>query len=129
MAAISPSPSPPLRLVLDVSVGTVAALGGFGVPLAVGGLVFDRLGTSRHALFGGGPLGGGQRHGTRRKGFRKYAIHGVGPAAVMLDDLVGDVAHVELAFLLAGRGECTAHSMTKCRRYVGFAAGYSSSVR
>src|ERR1700721_3139613 len=91
--------TPALPLVLDVGVGTVAAGGGFGVPLAVGGLVLDRLGTAGHALLGGGALGGGECCGMGREGFRKNAVDGVGPAAVMLNDLVGDVGHRELAFL------------------------------
>src|SRR4029077_20223034 len=31
--------------------------------------------------------------GMGREGFRKYAINFIGPAAVVLDDLVGDVRH------------------------------------
>ena len=57
-----------LRLVLDIGLGTVAAGGGLGVPFAVGGLVFDRLGAAGHALLGGGALGGGKRRGMGRKG-------------------------------------------------------------
>src|SRR5258705_13794926 len=86
-----------LRLVLDIGLGTVAAGGGLGVPFAVGRLVFDRLGTAGHTLLGGGALGGGQRCGMGREGFRKHAIKGVGPAAVMLNDLVGYTGHCELA--------------------------------
>src|ERR1700679_2960019 len=86
-----------LPLVLDIGLGTVAAGGGLGMPLAVGGLVFDRLGAARHPLLSGGAFGGGKRLGMGRKAFRKHAIHGIGPAAVMLDDLVGHMAHWELA--------------------------------
>src|SRR5687768_14302996 len=50
---------PPLRLVLDIGIGTVATVCGFGPPLAVGGLVFDRLGSPGHPLLGGGAPGGG----------------------------------------------------------------------
>src|SRR5712691_4887062 len=82
-----------LRHVLDIGLGTVAASGRFGVPFAVGGLIFDRLGTAGHALFGGGALGSAKRCGMGRERLRKHAIHGVGPAAVMLNDLVGDVGH------------------------------------
>src|ERR1700687_4398863 len=35
-----------LRFVLDIGLGTVAACSGFGVPLAVGRLIFDRLGAA-----------------------------------------------------------------------------------
>ena len=55
-------------LVLDIGLGTVAAGGGLGVPFAVGGLVFDRLGAAGHALLGGGALGGGEGRGMGRKG-------------------------------------------------------------
>src|SRR5712671_1857606 len=82
-----------LRLVLDIGLGPVAASGRFGVPFAVGGLIFDRLGTAGHALFGGGALGSAKRCGMGRERLRKHAIHGVGPAAVMLNDFVGDVGH------------------------------------
>src|ERR1700726_589771 len=71
-----------LRRILDVGLGTVAAGGGFGVPFAVRGLVFDRLGAAGHALLGGGALGRRKRRGVGREGFRKHAVHGVGPAAV-----------------------------------------------
>src|SRR5580693_1505157 len=56
-----------LRGVLDIGIGTVAAGGGLGVPFAVGGLVFDRLGAARHALLGGNPLGGGKGRGMGRE--------------------------------------------------------------
>ena len=46
--------------VLHIGLGAVAAGGGFGVPFAVCGLVFDRLGASGHPLFGGGAAGGGR---------------------------------------------------------------------
>src|SRR5271168_2329998 len=91
-----------LRLVLDVGLGTVVAGGGFDVPLAVGGLVFDRLGSAGYPLFGGDALGGGERHGMGRKRFREYAIDGIGPAAVVLNDPVGDMAHGELALCWYG---------------------------
>src|SRR6202043_2308262 len=62
-----------LLAVLDIGLGAVAAGGGLDVPFAVGGLVFDRLGPPRHALLGGGALGGRKRRGAGRKGFRKHA--------------------------------------------------------
>src|ERR1700733_8617550 len=93
-----------LPLVLDIGLRTGRAGGGFGMPLAVGGLVFDRLGAARHALLGGGAFGGGKGLGMGRKAFRKHAVHGVGPAAVMLDDLVSHMAHGELAFAGAVTG-------------------------
>src|ERR1700731_4065537 len=91
-----------LGLVLDIGLGTVAAGGGFGVPSAVGGFVFDRLGSAGHALLGGGAPGGGQRRGVVRKRLGKHPVDGIGPAAVMLNDLVGDVGHELLAGLPTG---------------------------
>jgi hypothetical protein len=71
-----------------------------------------------------------------RKRFGEYAVDGVGPAAVVLDDLVGDVGHLRnlasriepmsIAFsseVVTGsreenasnnKGKRLAHSMTKC---------------
>src|SRR6266404_1705203 len=95
-----------LGCVLDVGLGAVAAGGGFAVPFAVRRLVFDRLGAAGNALLGGGALGGGKRCGMGREGFRKHAVDGVGPAAVMLNDLVGDEGHDELA-CFAGSGPAT----------------------
>src|SRR3954453_19689366 len=80
--------------ILDVSIGTVAAGGGLGVPFAVGRLIFDRLGASGHALFGGGAPGGGKRYGVSCKRFGKYSIDGICPTAIMLNDFVGDMRHL-----------------------------------
>src|SRR5664280_3751722 len=98
------------------------------MPFAVGRLVFDRLGAPGHALLGGGAPCGGKCGGVAREGFRKYAIDGVGPAAVMLNDLVGDVGHGKLAWLGAGRADVTgaersSHSMPKCARDAGILIG------
>src|ERR1044071_2342405 len=46
-----------LRAVLDVGFRTVAAGGGFGVPLAVRRFVFDHLAASGHALLGRRQIG------------------------------------------------------------------------
>src|SRR5229473_4718323 len=106
-----------LDLVLDIGLRTVAAGGGFGVPLAVGGFVFDRLGSAGHALLGGGAPGGGKCRGMGRERFGKHAIDGIGPAAVVLDDFVGDVGHWGTRSLLVRGavtgGERVVHSMTK----------------
>ena len=64
-------------------------------------MYLDHLGPAGRALFGGGALGGRQRRRTGGKTFRKHAIDGVGPTAVMLNDPVGDVRHRELADGLA----------------------------
>src|SRR5580704_1861598 len=118
-----------LRLVLDIGVGTVAAGRGLGMPLAVGSLVFDRLGAAGHALFGRGAPGGRKRRGVSGESFREYAADGVGPAAVVLDDLVGDVAHRELAFVDAGKATRVNASLIlyKIGGNVGFCLGRSSA--
>src|SRR4051794_29272368 len=85
-----------LGVVLDLSLGTVAASGGLGVPFAVRRLVFDHLGPAGNALLGRGAAGSGHRIHTVRETLRKRAVDGVGPTAIMLDDLVADVAHREL---------------------------------
>ena len=41
----------------------------------------------------GGRLRGGERVGMGRERFREYAVDLVGPAAVVLDDLIGDFGH------------------------------------
>src|SRR6516225_9970256 len=82
-----------LRRVLDIRLRAVHAGGGFGAPFAVRGLVFDHLGASRCALFPGGAPGGSERCGMGDEALRKYAVDGIGPAAIVLDDLVGEMAH------------------------------------
>src|SRR4051794_13080555 len=82
-----------LRRVLDIGLRAVAAGGGLGVPLAVGRLVFDGFSTPGHALLGRGALGSRKRGGVARKGFRECAFDGISPAAIMLDDFVGDMGH------------------------------------
>ena len=72
---------------------TVAAAGGFGVPLALLVLELDDLGVAGDRLLGGGSLRGRQRVGMGREGLRKHAIDLVGPAAIVLDDLIGDFGH------------------------------------
>lgn len=86
-----------LRTVLDIRVGPVAARSRFGVPFAVGGLVFDRRGSAGDTLLGGDALGGSKCRGMGSKRLGEHAIGSVGPAAVMLNDLVGHMAHQELA--------------------------------
>src|SRR2546423_14539646 len=80
--------------ILDIGLGTVAAGGGLGVPFAVGRLIFDRLGSSGHALFGGGSPGSGKRYFVSCKWFGKYPIDGVCPTAIVLNDFVGDMRHL-----------------------------------
>ena len=84
------------------------------MPFAVGCLVLDRFGPSRHALFGSGAPRGRQSLGVGREAFREHAVDGIGPAAIVLDDLVGDVTHWKLPFAgLTGfaESECTIYSM------------------
>ena len=78
-----------LRAVLDIRLRPVAACGYFAVPLAVGRLILDRFGASGNPLFGGGASCGGNCRGMTRKRLGEYTIDGIGPAAVVLDDLVG----------------------------------------
>jgi hypothetical protein len=87
--------------VLDVGIGTVAASGGFSMPLAIGGLVFDRFGPPRHALFRGGAPGGRQSCRMSGERFGKYAIDRVSPSAIMLNDFIGDVGHLKTRRLIA----------------------------
>src|SRR4051794_21699986 len=82
-----------LRGVLDIGLRAVAAGGGLGVPLAVGGFVFDGFGAPGHPLLGGRALGCSERRGMRRERFREHAVNGISPSAIMLDDLVGDMGH------------------------------------
>src|SRR5438477_4101744 len=70
--------------ILDIGLRTVAAGGGLGVPFAVGRLIFDSLGASGHALFGGGASGGGKRCFVSSEWFGQYAVDSVCPTAVMV---------------------------------------------
>src|SRR6185369_5084405 len=58
--------------------------------------VFDAFGAAGHLLLGRRDLCGRDRIRARRKGFGVGGSDLVSPAAVMLDDLVGDPAHVSL---------------------------------
>ena len=77
----------------DFGFRTVAALGDLAVPFALGILVLDAFGFAGHLLLGRGDLRGGQRVRMRAEGFRIGAAEPVGPAAVMFDDLVGNLGH------------------------------------
>src|ERR1044071_7500540 len=76
-----------LAAVLHVGLRPVASRCGLGVPLAARILPLDGLGVSGHALLRGGGLGGRERALVGRIGFREHAIDGIGPTAVMTDDL------------------------------------------
>src|SRR5437763_16244954 len=79
--------------VLDVGFGAIAPAGGFAVPAPVCVLPLDRLGLAGHALLRGGGLGGGEGCRMARKRLRENVVDLVGPAAVVFDDLIGDVGH------------------------------------
>jgi hypothetical protein len=80
-------------LVLDDGVRAVSAAGGFRVPLALVILVLDGFRVARDFLLLGGGLRGCERLGMGLECFRKYAVDFIGPAAVVLDDLLGDIRH------------------------------------
>ena len=98
-AAYEPAPKPGCGrdgsiLVLDDGVRAVSAAGGFRVPLALVILVFDGFRVAGDLLLLGGRLRGCERLGMGWEGFRKHGVNLIGPAAVVLDDLVGDIRHV-----------------------------------
>src|ERR1700761_3445327 len=113
---MSPSSHGLLWRVLNVRIGTIIAGDGLGEPFAVGGLIFDRLRPSRHTLLGGRAPRSGKGLGVAREALREHPVIGIGPAAVVLDDLVGDMAHRELAsrrFVRFAETECAIYSMTE----------------
>ena len=61
------------------------------MPLSLVILVFDGFSMTGDFLFGGSHLRGGKCLGMRRKGLRKHAVDFVGPAAVVLDNLIDDI--------------------------------------
>src|SRR5262245_6674615 len=87
----------------DNSVWAVSAAGGFHVPLALVILVLDGFRVARDFLLRGGRPRSGERLGMGREGFRKYAVDFIGPAAVVPDNLVGDIRH-DTPFEYAGGG-------------------------
>jgi hypothetical protein len=80
-------------LVFDNGMGPVPTAGGFRVPLSLVILVFDGFLVAWDFLLASSHLRSGQRLGMGREGFRKHAIDLVGPAAVVLDNLIGDIRH------------------------------------
>jgi hypothetical protein len=61
----------------------------------------DGFAVAGDFLLRGGHPRGGKRPGMGREGFRKHTVDFIGPAAVVLDNLVGDVTH-ETPFEYAG---------------------------
>src|SRR6516225_1051848 len=77
--------------ILDHGMRTIPTAHGFTVPLAFLILVLDCFHVTGKFLLRGGRLRGGERFGMGRKGFRKHAIGLVGPATVVLNNLISDV--------------------------------------
>jgi hypothetical protein len=63
------------------------------MPDALVVLILDGFGGAGQLLLGRGPLSRGDRGLVAEKGFRVDAARLVGPAAVMLHDLVDDLCH------------------------------------
>jgi hypothetical protein len=84
--------------VFDIGIWTITSGGCFAVPLAIGSLVLDHLGAPGHALFGSRAPCRRKGDGVISEGFGKYAIDGVSPTAIMLNDFVGDMRHLELVW-------------------------------
>src|SRR5690242_20624914 len=80
-------------LVFNVRMRTIRAARGFRVPLALGIFVLDDLGVARRFLFLRGGLCGPQRGSMSRESLGKNTVDLVGPAAIVLDDFVGDIGH------------------------------------
>src|SRR5262249_31628410 len=93
--------------VLDDGVGAVSAAGGFRVPRALVILILDGFRVAGDFLLLRGRPSGGECLGMSREGFRKHAVDSIGPATLVLDNLVGDVRH-ETPFEDAG-GEILSH--------------------
>src|SRR5215471_5992053 len=79
--------------VLDDGVWAVSAAGSFRVPLALLILVLDGFRVAGNFLLLGSRPRGGECLGMGRKGFGKHAVDLIGPAAVVLDNLISDVRH------------------------------------
>src|SRR3979409_1339859 len=88
----------------DVGLGPVIAGRHLLVPMAILVLVGDAGGLSRNALLLHGALRRLAGAVVRREGFGINPVDPVGPAAVMLDDLVGDSGHASLLLRLAAVG-------------------------
>src|SRR6516225_7685384 len=79
--------------VLDDGARAVSAAGGFRVPLALVILVLDSFRVAGDFLLLGGRPRRSERLGMGREGFRKHTVDFIGPAAVVLDNFVGDLRH------------------------------------
>src|SRR5262249_48101432 len=79
---------------LDVGLGPIGARRPFVVPTTILVLVRDGRALSRHDLFLGRAFRRLAREVVGGEGLGEYPVDPVGPAAVVLDDLVGDLGHV-----------------------------------
>src|SRR5690606_31867925 len=94
---------------VDFGLWPVATIGDFFVPFSIGVLVADAVGGTSDMLLGGSGFGSLQRLGVTWKGFRIGGSDLVGPAAVMLDDGVGEFSHCNLQAELLRNSSLTAH--------------------
>src|ERR1700741_667057 len=83
----------PLDLVFDVSLWPIRAARSFRVPASLFVFVFYGFRVAGNGLLLGSGLRGGERVGVGRVGLRIDAVDLVGPAAIVFDDLVGNVRH------------------------------------
>src|SRR5215813_6558154 len=80
-------------LVDDLGGGTVGTRIDLQVPDALVVLIFDGLGGARHLLLARGALRRLERRLMTCERFREHAVDLVGPTAVMLHDLIDNLAH------------------------------------
>src|SRR3954454_12721379 len=78
---------------LNVGVRTVVALGQLGMPAAFAVLELDMGGLTGNVLFRGHPSRGGEGGGLVAEWFREHVVELIGPATVVLDDLVVNFRH------------------------------------
>src|SRR3984885_10133621 len=76
---------------LDVGFRPIGAGGQLLVPPPVGVFPRDGPGFARHVLFAGGALRGLAGEVVGREWLGEDAVDLVGPAAVMIDDMIGDL--------------------------------------
>src|SRR5262249_24460000 len=80
-------------LVVELGVGTIRAFRNLLVPVAGLVLVFDSFGGAGVTLALGGGRGGGVSVPMSWEGFRQHVANLIGPAAIVLDDLVNHLRH------------------------------------
>src|ERR1700704_2347584 len=81
---------------LDVGLGSIVAGRHFVVPATILVLVRDARRFSGHDLFLRRALRRPAGHVVGGKGLGEDPVHPIGPTAVMLDDLIGDLGHLSL---------------------------------